>query len=495
MYGPRGSRSSSSITLRLTVLFAGSTFGILALSAGVLYWSLARSLRSEDSRILRENASLLEETLRRFADRPSLLRDEIEIEPSTRRLEPFYARVLMRGTLGAGENDGIETPGMGDLLPPERFTASTTAEPVVWGSPNGRTFLLYAPEVVGGPPGHLQVALDVTHDAVILARYRWILFGVLVLATVAASVAGLNIARRGLRPVDRIAAAMREITAARLDRRIEAAAWPEELADLTAVFDEMLDRLEESFARLSRFSADLAHELRTPLTNLRGEVEVTLGHVRSPEEYRRVMESNLEEYVRLTELIDRLLFLARAEAGASALELRLIDAGDEARAVLELYGPLAEEQRVEASCEGAAFLLADATLFRRAVANLLSNALVHTPAGGEVRVRIGERAGRVRVEVEDTGCGIPAEHLPRVTDRFYRVDAARSGGGGAGLGLSLVQTIMALHGGSLEIASAVGSGTIATLSFPAASRTPRAAASRAQPAGSRREPASSHVTG
>jgi len=469
-----GGWGASSIATRLTLLFAGSTFAVLVLSGAVLYWSLARSLRSEDARILRENATVLEETLRRYGDRPATLRDEIVVEPSTRRLEPFYARLLEGGTPGAGDHDVIETPGMGDLLPPERFTPSSATDPVAWRSPDGHTLLLYTHDIPGRPRRRIQVALDVTHDAVLLARYRWVLLAVLLLATLAASVAGSRIARRGLRPLDRITAAMREITATRLDRRTGgAAAWPEELAALAAVFDEMLDRLEESFARLSRFSADLAHELRTPLTSLRSEAEIALARVRSAEEYRNVLESNLEEYVRLTELVDRLLFLARAEAGASALDPQPLDAAEEVRGVLELYAAVADDNDVEVHGEGEAALVADPTLFRRAVTNLVSNALDHTPGGGKIRVAIGERPEGVVVSVEDTGRGIPAEHLARVKDRFYRVDPARSAGGGAGLGLSLVQAIMDLHGGTLELASAPGQGTTATLTFP----TPTAAAS------------------
>ncbi|HZD04678.1 MAG TPA: histidine kinase dimerization/phospho-acceptor domain-containing protein, partial [Longimicrobiales bacterium] len=303
--------SRSSITLRLTVLFAGTTFGILLLSAAVLYWSLARSLRAEDARLLRENATLLQQASRHRQERSSTVRDEILLEPAAGRLEPFYARIVDR--------DGralVETPGMADILPASRFAAAGPADVASWRSPAGRTFLILSRPLDQGARERLQVALDVTHDAHILTRYRRVLVAVLALATLLATLVGLLVARRGLAPIDEITKTVRRITAHRLDRRIGGRRWPEELADLARVFDQMLGRLEESFARLSRFGADLAHELRTPLTNLRGEAEVALGRARTPGEYRQVLESSLEEHGRLTELIDRLLFLARAESGA-----------------------------------------------------------------------------------------------------------------------------------------------------------------------------------
>lgn len=456
-----GSSRSPSITLRLTLLFAGTTFGIVLLSATVLYWSLAGSLRSEDVRLLRENALLLEEKLQRHPDRPSILQEEIVLEPATGRLEPFYARVVDSGSTV------IETPRMQEVVPPALFTSGGGVETVAWRSPRGRTLLLHSIPAGERSGVRIQVALDVTHDSIILARYRRVLLAVLLVATLSAALAGLAIARRGLHPLARITGTMRKISASRLDQRMGARRWPAELADLAAVFDDMLDRLQDAFGRLTRFSADLAHELRTPLTNLRTEAEVALGRTRSGEEYRAVVESSLEEYERLTELIDRLLFLARAESGAAGLKRRPIAAEEEAAAVVDFYSALAEDTGVILGCSGRASLQVDPTFFRRALGNLVSNALAHTSRGGEVRVRIRDAERQVLVEVTDTGCGIAPEHLPRLTDRFYRVDPARtSNGAGAGLGLSLVRTIAELHGGSLELTSETGVGTTATLMFP-----------------------------
>jgi two-component system heavy metal sensor histidine kinase CusS len=230
----------------------------------------------------------------------------------------------------------------------------------------------------------------------------------------------------------------------------------------------MLDRLQDSFERLSRFSADLAHELRTPINNLVGEAQVTLARERTAAEYARVLQSGLEEHGRLARMIDSMLFLARADQAQSALEVQELEAAAHLRTVAEFYQPLAEEQAVALSCEGDCRLKADPALVRRALSNLLSNALRCTPAGGAVILSAGMVGnGAAVLRVTDTGTGIGPEHLPRLGDRFYRVDPSRSDGdGGAGLGIAIVRSIMSLHGGELRIDSALGRGTEVSLIFP-----------------------------
>jgi two-component system heavy metal sensor histidine kinase CusS len=243
------------------------------------------------------------------------------------------------------------------------------------------------------------------------------------------------------------------------------AGWPRELQPLAAAFDAMLDRLEDSFTRLSQFSADIAHELRTPIANIRGEAEVALTRPRSPNEYREVMESNVGECERLSAIIDNLLFLARADAAEGYIERALIDGPAELAKIASFYEAIADEQKVTITCRGEGSVYADPVLFGRAVSNLVENALRHTPPGGTIVISIEARANDSIVRVKDTGCGIAPEHIARVFDRLYRVDQARSSQG-AGLGLALVKSIAELHGGSAEIESEVGKGTVVSLSFP-----------------------------
>ena len=251
------------------------------------------------------------------------------------------------------------------------------------------------------------------------------------------------------------------------------AGLPAELLALADTFNEMLDRLEESFGRLARFSTDIAHELRTPVNNLRGEVEVALGKPRGPEEYRDVLGSCLEECGRLARLIDSLLFLARAESPQAPVAREPLDVGRELATIRAFYEAAAAEAGVTlavAAPDGVVAAL-DRTLFQRAVGNLVANALAHTPAGGSVTLRAAADGDRLRVEVADTGSGIAPEHLPHVFDRFYRADPARATADGrVGLGLAIVKSIAELHGGTAAVVSTPGQGTRVTLRFPAAPR-------------------------
>jgi len=234
----------------------------------------------------------------------------------------------------------------------------------------------------------------------------------------------------------------------------------------------MLDRLEDSFRRLSQFSADIAHELRTPMNNMRGEAEVALSRARSVEEYREALTSCLEESVRLSDLIENLLFLARAESPGMQLKREPVQVVRDLGAICEYYEAAAAECKVTLSTRSGEEVVYpfDRSLLQRALGNLVVNALDHTPPGGAVWLSAVADRGRVRIEVSDTGCGIPAEDLPRVFDRFYRADRARSSQfGGVGLGLAIVKGIVTLHGGWTEVESQVGKGTRIVLSFPVGS--------------------------
>jgi len=310
--------------------------------------------------------------------------------------------------------------------------------------------------------------LDISSEQSLVRDYGRKVAIVLVLGLIFASVGGALLARRGMKPLAEITQAAQRITSSQLHERIAAPGWPNELSALATAFDGMLSRLENSFRRLSQFSADLAHELRTPINNLMGEAEVGLSRERSPDEYRDVLESILEECGRLSRMIDRLLFLARAENAQTRIERTRLNACHEMKAVRDFHEALAEEQGVRVVCTGDAEMDADPFLFRRALANLLSNALQFTAAGGTVTLAaVATEDGSVDVHVRDTGSGIDPEHLPHIFDRFYRADRSRSQNpAGTGLGLAIVKSIMELHGGSVAISSTPGRGTTVTLHFP-----------------------------
>jgi len=457
----------------LTLFYTASVFMLLLVAAALLYFGLERSMRREDRDFLSHKMQVLTTILqRRPLDRAGLDQEVLEeAEISSHSQAPFSLRVL--------ERDGqviVETPGMAAQLPPSVFPQARSGEAPSqrWRSSHELRFLLASMQVPSAaatqPAWHIQAALNVSAEERLLQAYRRDIALVLVAGLLLAAAIGAWITRRGLRPLADITRTIESIGVQELQERIVPGPWPQELVSLAGSFDRMLDRLQESFERLSQFSADLAHELRTPINNLMGEAQVALSRSRSAPEYARVLHSALEEHARLARMIDSMLFLAQADRARTALAPVALDARAELQAVADFYQALADEQGVELVCEGSGSVMADAMLLRRALSNLLSNALKYTSRGGCVTLRaVPAVAGEPAVlSVIDSGSGIPVEHLPKLGDRFYRVDPARTESfRGAGLGLAIVKSIMSLHGGSFVIASTEGQGTTASLVFSA----------------------------
>jgi two-component system heavy metal sensor histidine kinase CusS len=457
---------------RLSLFLVISFVAIFSSSSFLLYLDMLKHLDKEEKVILDAEIDELREALSSYPGDPMSLDEEVRpsgmVKPSLRQ----YSRVLD----GRGEVL-VETSGMAEMFPKEVFPPYSAARQIQgagkkWKKSDGKVYLLKtAPGEDGsGKKGRyfIQIALDISIEESILANYRQkILFELIAVIMLSAGIC-VTITRKGMRPLEELAATVERITAAHLHERISAGRWPEELATLASAFDGMLERLEDAFGRLSRFSADLSHELRGPVNNLMGTAEVTLSKERTPEEYRQVMESGMEEYQRLSRIIERLLFLARADNNEILTKRTTFDLRRELGKICELYEAMADEQGIEIICNGEGTLLAEPELFGRAVGNLLVNALQHTPSGGKVTIT-GSRVSNhfVEVRVHDTGDGIPAEHLTRIFDRFYRVDSTRSRSTeGLGLGLSIVKSIMDLHEGTVSVESLPGKGTTFILKFP-----------------------------
>jgi heavy metal sensor kinase len=273
---------------------------------------------------------------------------------------------------------------------------------------------------------------------------------------------GYFLARRALRPVETMTQAARQISANRLSERIAVHNPNDELGELAQTLNRMIERLESSFTEMQRFTADAAHELRTPLAVIRNEAEVALRSPRSQEEYGRVLENLLEETIRLSNMADQLLFLCRQDAGLQPMV-------DATVAVEELLRDVVGNMRLVAEEKGVALSLneippckvrGDQRQLRQVFYNLLDNAIKYTPASGRVIVTATQTDGSLSIVVADTGVGIPPEHLPRVFDRFYRVDLSRTqDGSGAGLGLSICKSIIKALRGNISLESATGQGT------------------------------------
>ncbi len=470
---PSATRLRRTLAFRLTAAYSLGGLMLLLLGTASLYIVLRIELERSTELFLADKLHVLRSMLSERPNDEDALREEIELESAARRYQHFYIRLL--------DEHGapiLTTPGMAeqlDLAELARRTGGRSGRSIPMAGRHGQPFRVTSATVaVGTPPTHsdtVQIAIDVSQEEELLARYRRWFWGILLVTSVLFPLVGYRIARHGIRPVEEIAATARRITSTNLRERIGSEGYPSELAALAGTFNEMLDRLEESFERISRFTADIAHDLRTPVNNIRGEAEVALARARTVDEYRDVLESSLEEAVRLSELIGDLLFLARAESPLTELHREHVNIGELLTTVRDYYEASAADAGISLVVnDGAEPLNAelDRSLMLRAVSNLVSNAIAHTPPGGTVTLAATNEDAAIRVEVSDTGDGIPSEALPRVFDRFFRVDPSRSkASGGTGLGLAIVQSILTLHGGSAEITSELGRGTRVTVRMPA----------------------------
>jgi heavy metal sensor kinase len=281
---------------------------------------------------------------------------------------------------------------------------------------------------------------------------------------------GYLLARKAMAPLDQLDRLTREITAEHLNRRLPVVNPGDELGRLAMTINAMIGRLERSFAEIRRFTADASHELRTPLTAIRTETEVALSKPMDKAECQQLLGSVLEECERLTRLTDQLLALSREDAGSGKQLREVVDLAAVVQGAVETMRPLADAKAIQLSFRagGMHIVRGDEGRLRQVFYNLLDNAIKYTPEGGTAEVTLDQRDGVVKVTLRDTGIGIPAEHLPHVFERFYRVDKARSRAeGGTGLGLSIAQSIAAAHGGRIDLASAPGQGTTCTVSLPA----------------------------
>ena len=459
----------ASISGRLALLYALGALLAVGLFALLANWKLEASFTAAHRDFLRAKAAELQDDLRDGDGTPDALIKEILQETDGIKLRAYVARVIV-----AGKQVG-QTPGMGTMLPERLFPAvrgvqSLTLTPYQIGS---TSWLLTSLPLHGAPRPKdvvLQIGLDITRDNALLTDFHRALAVFFVLMVPLLLGAGRLAAAHALAPVTRIAKVAQSITPAQLSRRIPLdPPWPRELTGLVHVFNQMLDNLESSFERLSRFSADIAHELRTPLSTLNGSLEVCLIRPRGEGEYRAVIASALEDGQRLTGLIENLLFLARAENPSHALRHERCEAGEICAWVVAQHEAQSRPKDLRFRIEGGATLYADTLLFRQAVGNLLANAVRHAPPGSEIVLAISSGSARgVEIAVTDEGPGISPEHLPRLFDRFYQTDPARGHktAQGSGLGLSIVRSIMELHGGYAKIDSAPGKGTRVTLYFP-----------------------------
>ncbi len=311
----------------------------------------------------------------------------------------------------------------------------------------------------------------VTHDVLkTLSRFRLYLLMFAPLLLLVAAGGGYWLSRRALSPVDALARTARSITGTTLSSRLEKLNTGDELQRLSDTLNEMLDRIELAFRRVTQFTADASHELRTPISLVRTEAELALRRSRGESEYKEALQHILLEAERTTSLIEELLALARADAGRETLHLHPVHVQEILREVVEGWRRVAKISNLQFS-DGidarGSLVLADEAALRRAIDILLDNAFKYTPSPGTVHLSAEQQNDKVVITVRDTGVGIAAEEQSKVFERFYRVDKARSRDmGGAGLGLAIAQWIVQQHGGKIEVESSLGKGSIFRVELP-----------------------------
>ena len=460
----------SSLAARMTGSYLLASCLIFGASAAALYWTLNSIIVATEQRLLSQKIELfVSDQQREPDDYQELFTQLAPVVAAPDGHLPYLVRIL-----DSSRKVLAQSPGMDSLLPADKFPDALpgqgTSAVLIQKAKDHRSYRVQA--VWSNVPALnkqrlLEVGMDISSDRRLLSEYRKGLVMVVLVALALLAALTYFLTRRGLKPLDEIGRRIATLGPAQLHQRLYASAWPQELAQFAEGFNSLLERLDESFKRLSQFSADLAHELRTPIHNLRLQADVVLARPRKTPEYKQALESALEEYIRLTKMTEGLLFLARAENGKQELNRQNVDVMAVFREIKNQFEPLAQTKKISIKAEGGAVFTADLTLLNHALSNLLSNACAHTGQGGKVILSAKtDSKGNVEVTVTDTGEGIPAADLPKVFDRFYRVDTSRKRGDGSGLGLSLVKTVMDLHHGRATIESRPSKGTAVTLIFP-----------------------------
>jgi len=450
--------SGSSVRFRLTLWYAAVLGGTMALLGTGLYLFVRSDLLGR----------VRTQTDQYVARADTLLRHEAE---ELDELEEYGSVTHYRVT--ANETDSLlyrsaawTRSGLGRAL-----HESTPSDIWQWETPGDDHFLLRRATVsVRGRPYQIVVAEPIDAIQSTLERLLWLLVLGTPVTLLAALTGGYVLAGRALRPVGDMAEAAQDITADRLSDRLPVDNPDDEFGRLATAFNDTLDRLENAFERLRRFTADASHELRTPLTSIKsvGEVALQPSGDRSPAFYREVIGSMLEEADRLHRLVANLLTLTRTDAAAAPAR-EPVDLRALTETVVDDLHVLAEEKRqtIETDLE-AASVRGDPETLRLVLVNLLDNAIAYTPENGRITVRLRTRSeGRVAVAIEDTGPGIPPADQEQVFERFYRVDDGRSrDGGGNGLGLAIAERAARLNSGTLEVESTPGEGSTFRLLLP-----------------------------
>lgn len=450
-----------SLSLRLGLAFALLGTLLLGVIGIYLYQSLEREIAWRDDQAL----------LGRLERVQLLLENSPDLNAPTDRPE-LYANMLgnTQHFLWVQDGNGRTLVSINPAdLPVPKLPA--TAKPT-FHQDDADTYRLVTQQInINQRPLTLIAGYLLADRQLMLAAYRSDLIAVLGAGSVLIFLLGFWISQRGLRPLRLLAQQAAAIDSEHLHLRLHTASQSSELDTLVHSFNLALEKLDEGFEQLSRFSGDLAHEMRTPLNNLIGQTQQALSRTRSAEQYAQLFESNLEEFERLARMIDSLLFLARCVQPSQNLQFSSTNLHTVTERLCEYFEGMAEDQQLTLTNLCSGHLLVEPEMLTRALANLIANALRYAEPGTTITIASWEEPTQMRISVHNRGPAIAEEHLPRLFERFYRADPSRSQpGDSGGLGLSIVEAIMRLHGGSVSVAN-VAPGVQFELHFPKATGT------------------------
>jgi heavy metal sensor kinase len=462
-----------SLAFRLGVWYALLLCAAFALIGAGMFYGLKQYLRATLADSLRRRSAQIEQILH---EAPAGATDQLIAGLIETRVAPEFNNRFVRVTRAPGSlvyrsNSPSDHSFDAAAVPPM---------PLPWPTAGSSRRLVGTPEAAiiesatpfAAPSGRYLIELGSSLEPIEAMQGR--LLGLLILllpALVAcAATGGYLLVGWALRPVDRIAQSAEEMIAQDLDARLPVLPSGDAIERLSISVNRMLGRLRDSLQTSRRFLADASHELRTPLTVIKGELQETLRTAGAQHQLTERIGSVLEEVARLEHLVSGLLVLSRLDVGEAQRELVDVDVAELAAGTAEQMRLLAEDRGVQLEClpSSPVIVRGDRARLKQVIVNLLDNAIRFTARGGQVTVRAGGGGDqRARLEVQDTGIGIPASALPHIFDRFYRADEARSReDGGAGLGLSIVHSICSAHGAQIEVDSTVGRGTCFRVSFP-----------------------------
>ncbi|ROO02406.1 two-component sensor histidine kinase [Pseudomonas fluorescens] len=446
--------SSNSIALRLSGMFTLVALVVFLLIGGALYQQVDKGLGLLPEAELDARYSVLESALNRFGTPEHWLKINAKLKllgEEDKRIR-FW---VVSGDPGYeyGQPDAVIRAFAQGPLGMHDLQLADHPYPL-------KVLLTELPAKDQRPPLRFMIGIDTetfheTQHNLLIA-----LIGLAIVGVLMASALGYWVARIGLKPLIKLSHEAQRLAPPLRAGRLRLSPLPPELEQFVDSFNSTLERVEVAYSRLESFNADVAHELRSPLTNLIGQTQVALTRGRSAEHYFEVLQSNLEELERLRSIINDMLFLASADQGNKATKLTSTSLADEVATTLEYLDFILEDAQVEVQVSGDALVQIEVAHLRRALINLLSNAVQHTGAGQVIEVRIEVEAHQVSIGVANPGSPIASEHLPRLFERFYRVDASRSNSGNNhGLGLAIVKAIALMHGGDVFVRSDRGMNT------------------------------------